>query len=206
LLHGVVAHTVLVVDGDAAGQSGLRRALRGEPYVVLAAEDAPAGLRALEAHAADAVVADLGVLDLVRERHPGTILIGLVAPSDLEAAMRAINRGEVHRFFVRPCAAEELALAVREGIQQRDLLVESRRLLHTVRRQTAVLDELEREVRGMAHGSRDPSGTVALADVPSDLDALLVALQAEVRAVDQRLREQEREIRRRSEEAVLGRR
>ncbi len=203
----MASHTVLVVGDDERLIGGLRVALQRARCHLVTVDEATAALRTLKEQAIDVVVCDerapgvagadfLAGLDA---EHAGTVRIhlgawaGLDLPGDARLAGRRVLRP--------PCGAEEIALAIRQALVERDLLGESRRLLRTVRRQSAVIEQLERELQGLAPASRDPSGAVALSDVPTSPDALVDALQAELEAADRRLREHEREMRRRSERA-----
>jgi DNA-binding NtrC family response regulator len=192
-------HTVLLVDDDVSVLSGLRRALHREPYEVLVAESADAALARLAAFPVDVVISDesmpgmLGteLLAQSRIRYPETVRILLTGHSSLDVAIRAINEGEVYRFFTKPCNPVELAVTIRQALQQRELLRGSRRLLHAVRRQSAVIAELERQWEGLTRVERDHSGAILLSDVPTDTATLLEELQRELDTADQRLHERD---------------
>jgi DNA-binding NtrC family response regulator len=207
-----VQHTVLLVGDDASALDGLRRALRAESCHVVVAESATAAFEAVAGTPVDVIVADMeapGVpgsefLAQLASMAPTSVRL-ILAPNDALATVAdAVDGGLAHRFFLRPWNAVDLAVTVRHALERRDLLAESRRLLHAVRRQAAVMEELDREVRGLDRRSRDPAGEVALTDVPSDPVELLTALERELDATEARLREQEREMRRRSEPAAPG--
>jgi DNA-binding NtrC family response regulator len=206
-------HTVLVVAEGPDLRADLHRVLPREAYCTLGAGSAAAALDTLASELVDVVVADAGPggasgLDLLRRvqaSHPRAVRLLLAAPGDHEAALAAVGEGLVHRSFAKPCHVVDLAVTIRQALCHAHLLAESRRLLHAVRRQSAVMEELEREVQGLAHGSRDPSGSIALSDVPSDPDRLLQELRTELELTDQRLRAQERELRRRSEQTARRR-
>ena len=94
----------------------------------------------------------------------------------------------MYRFVTKPCRPDELVGAIRQALQQRELLLQSRRLLQTVRRQTAAMRDLEREARGITHVDRDDSGAIVLTDDgPTDVDALLDEIRAELGDADERL-------------------
>jgi two-component system probable response regulator PhcQ len=188
-------HTVLLVDDDANVLEGLRRAFRGQPYEILTATEPWTALELLEGQPVDVVVSDeempgmsgTDFLARVRSKYPDTVRIILTGRGSFEVAMRAINQGEVYRFFTKPCHPAELTLAIRQALQQKDLLAESRRLLQTVRRQSATIEDLERDLHGITHVERDASGAIVLEDTPTDLDSLLREMQAAVDAAEGRL-------------------
>jgi DNA-binding NtrC family response regulator len=190
------SYTVLLVDDEPNLLQGLRRALRREPYEILVAEGAAAALRLLEARPVDVVVSDETMpgmsgtefLGRVRSQYPDTIRIILTGHGTLKIAIRAINDGEVYRFLTKPCDPVDLALTIRQALQRRALLLETRQLLRTVRRQSVVIDELGRGANGLTEVARDQAGAILLDEVPTDLDALLNEVQAEIEAAESRLR------------------
>lgn len=189
------SHTILLVDDDPNVLAGLRRALKHEPYTVCIALDADAALGILRAKPVDVVISDeampglsgIEFLARVQVEYPATIRMMLTGHVTAEVAIRAINEGEVYRFFTKPCNPIDLAITIRQGLQQKDLLAESRRLLEMVRRQSAAIEELDSEVTGLTYVARDRSGAVVVSDAPADLDALLREVQAELDAADRRL-------------------
>lgn len=178
--------SVLLVDDDARLLAALRRALHYEPYELLIAESADAALRLLATTPVDVLVTDQRMpgmwgaefLARVRAEHPHVVSIMLTGHADLATAISAINAGEVYRFFTKPCDAPALAAAIRQALQLKALIRQSRRLLETVRRQP--------------HAQPDGSPPVQVAEPvvyeidasPTDLDALLREIQAELDAAD----------------------
>jgi DNA-binding NtrC family response regulator len=207
-------HTVLLVDDDIALLEALRRAFRREPYSIRVADGAAAAFQILAHQTVDVVVSDekmpglsgTDFLAKVRAELPDTIRIILTGSGNFEVALRAINEGSVYRFLQKPCNPMELALAIRQGLQQRTLLAESRRLLHTLRRQSAAMDSLDREARGITHVDRDEAGAIVLSDVPVDFDLLVQEAEAEIACAEARMRDREAAIRRRGEEMLRERR
>jgi two-component system probable response regulator PhcQ len=197
--------SVLLVDDDASLLAGLRRALQREPYRVVTAESPAAAFARLDAEAVDLVVSDDNMpgmtgtefLARVQREHPDTVRMILTGRASLEVAMRAINQGQVSRFFTKPCDPAELATAIRHALLERALRIESRRLLHTVRRQAALMADLETEASGLTAVRRDESGAVVVDDAPTDLEALVKELQEELTVADGRLREGEERARQR---------
>lgn len=188
-------YRVLMVDDDPNVLAGLRRSLRQENYEVLTAEGSAEALAILQKSTVDLIVTDEGMpgmtgtelLARVRELHPDTLRILLTGKGSFEVAMEAVNQGEVFRLFAKPCNPVELALAIRQALKQKELMLESRRLLKTVRRQRLALEELEHETQGIGRVVRDRSGAIVLDDVPLDLDALLKEAQEELSLAEETL-------------------
>jgi DNA-binding NtrC family response regulator len=112
------------------------------------------------------------LLSTVAKRYPETVRILLTGHSTLDVAVRAINQGEVYRFLTKPCDPTEIALAIREGLAQREVLRGGGQLPQAPLKQSAVIEDLERQWKGITHVERDSDGAVILSDVPIDLDGL----------------------------------
>jgi two-component system, probable response regulator PhcQ len=190
-----MSHTVLLVDDDVNLLAALQRALRREPYDVLGADGPERAFAVLASRPIAVVVSDESMPGMsgteflagVHTAYPDTIRIVLTGHASLEVAIRSINQGAVYRFLTKPCHPTELAFAIRQGLQQRELLVQSRRLLRAVRRQAAMMDDLEREARGITHVVRDDSGAIVLAEGAADIETVLKEMQEELDAADRRL-------------------
>ena len=104
-------HNVLIVDDDPAVRDVVREAFSAEPYALLIAGSADDALDIMSRTQADVVISDEKMpgmsgsefLSIVRKKYPDTIRIILTGHADLEAAIRAINEGEIYRFFRKPC-------------------------------------------------------------------------------------------------------
>lgn len=188
--------TVLLVDDDPNLRDGLRRAFHREPWEIVVAGCGLDALKLLASRPVDVVISDQAMPDMsgllfltrVCKEYPDKIRIMLTGHGSLDLARRAINDGQVYRFFVKPCESEDLKVAIRQGLEQHALVMESRRLLHTVRRQSLAMEALGDEVQGLTIVKRDQDGAIVLDDVPMDPVELLKEVQAELDAADARLK------------------
>ncbi len=164
--------------------TSLSRALRREPYCVLTASSGATALGLLAEHPVDVVVSDhdmpgmngTSLLARVRERYPQTVRMMLTGRGSLDVAIRAINDGEVSRFLAKPIHAGELSLAIREVVQQRELLLQSRRLLCALRARGSGADREDEEAAIAA------PPTIVLDDASADLETLLREIEEELAA------------------------
>lgn len=132
----MTTHSLLFVDDEPYILEALVRVFRREDYHVRVAPSATEGWAALAQQPADLILCDqrmpgvTGVefLARVKQDYPDTIRIMLTGHADTDAAVAAINDGEVHRFLTKPWRNEEIRLTVREMLDQRDLAMENRRL------------------------------------------------------------------------------
>jgi response regulator RpfG family c-di-GMP phosphodiesterase len=128
---------ILCVDDDKNVLEGLSRALRGL-YSVEAAVGGEQGIHVLKEKGPFAVVvSDLrmpsmtGVEFLSRARliAPDTVRVLLTGHGDLDAAISAINDGNIFRFLTKPCPAGDLAKSLAACTEQYRLITSERVLL-----------------------------------------------------------------------------
>ena len=144
-------HAVLIVDDEPKIYHALRRALHKEPYDVLYAVGGEEALKMLSERQVDVVVADQNMpnmqgsvlLSRVRQQYPDVVRMMLTGDGRLETVMAAVNKGEIYRFFTKPCNEAELIISIREGLQMRALKFEAARLLETVKKQAAQIQTLQ---------------------------------------------------------------
>jgi two-component system probable response regulator PhcQ len=163
-------YSVLIVDDQAEIRHLLEKALARENYRLFSAASAAAGLEILATQPVDVVLSDHKMpgmtgtefLAVVRRRYPDTIRIILTGHASLETAIRAINEGEIYRFFTKPCNLVDLSVTIRQGLQQRALHRENTRLKKIVDRQNTTLDALEKRSPGITTVKRDADGNVII--------------------------------------------
>jgi two-component system probable response regulator PhcQ len=185
-----ITATILLVDDEPNVTEALKRALRREPYEILTAISGAAALELLERRAVDVVISDEQMpgmsgsvfLSAVRKQYPHTIRMILSGQASLEAAVRAINEGEVYRFFLKPCNPTDLAFTVQQALAHKRLEEQSRRLLRKYQRQAATLARLEHNSPGILHLDTDEEGAVVVdeSDAECDVNELLLQIEQAV--------------------------
>ena len=106
----------------------------------------------------------------------------LTGQASLESAIRAINEGEVYRFFTKPCNAVDLKVTIRQALHQKQLVRHSRKLLREYQKQNAILDDLERSSPGLSQLKTDEDGAIFVNEVEADLEELLKEMDREALA------------------------
>lgn len=162
--------TVLFVDDDSNLLDGLERTLKKENYQFLRARSGKEAQQILRTHHVDVAVLDecmpglsgSDCIDFIRKHSPDTIRIMLTGHPGVELLMTAINRGEIFRFFTKPCNEIELALAIREALRRAHSLVENRRLHLAFDKRADELAELEESNPGISRVRRDATGAILL--------------------------------------------
>jgi DNA-binding NtrC family response regulator len=175
-------NTILLVDDEANVLSALQRALFEEPYEVLTATSGEDGLKQLISNRVKVIISDERMpgmdgsvfLSAVREKYPETVRIMLTGHASLESAMKAVNSGEIYRFFTKPWQELDLKMAISSAIEKFDLEAENRRLLRTIRHQAVEIKILESQFPGISRLDKDKSGHFVLPDISENELAVIV--------------------------------
>lgn len=152
-----MAYKIMIVDDEENVRNSLIRLLRREGFDLVTASSATEAMEILLEEAVDLIISDekmpgmsgLEFLKLVRQRHPETMRFILTGHADPEFIIRAINEGEIYRFFTKPWDNEDMKNAIRSALQYLELIRENRRLHELVHRQE---EELVLLRKGMAGG------------------------------------------------------
>lgn len=165
-------NTILIVDDQEAIRDFLEDALKREAFIVLSASSAEKALSILATHPVDVVISDevmpgmagSDFLSIVRKKYPDTIRMILTGHARIDSAIKAINEGEVYRFFTKPCNVVDLMVSIKQGLNQKELERENKRLLHLVKQKTAAEESLKQKHPELFEVKRDASGAVIIDD------------------------------------------
>jgi len=163
---------IMIVDDEPPVRELLTEALSREPWEILCAGTAEEALAILEQEPVDVVLSDEKMpglsgsefLTIVRRQFPHTIRMILTGHASLESAIRAINEGEIYRFFTKPCNMVDLIVTIRQALQQRELQDENQRLHKIVEQQSLSLESLEKQHPGITKVKRDDRGVIIIDD------------------------------------------
>lgn len=116
-------YKVLLVDDDEAMRAKAA-AFSEAPYEVLTAASAGDALQLLEREDVQVVVSDewmpgmrgVELLAQVAKEYPNIVRILLTGDPQLDAAVRAINEGEIFRFLTKPVTIEQMDAVIREAL------------------------------------------------------------------------------------------
>lgn len=178
--------SILIVDDDPNVLTALKRSLMDEPFIVYTAGGGGEGLEILKNNRIKLVISDEKMpgmsgsefLTAVKKIFPETIRMILTGHASIEAAMNAVNSGEIYRFFSKPWNDVELKLSIRAAIEKYDLEEENRNLLKTVKRQASELKYLEEKYPGITDTKKDEEGNFILPEI-SDIDTALSEIMSE---------------------------
>jgi CheY-like chemotaxis protein len=147
---------VLCVDDEPNVVESLALNLRSR-YKVLTALSGPLGLEMLRQEPEVAVVvSDMRMPEMdgaqflaeVKRTAPSAVRMLLTGYSDIDAAMRAVNEGQIFRFLTKPCDPQHLLATLAAGVEQHRLVTAERVLL-----QKTLLGSVKAVVEVMALGN-----------------------------------------------------
>jgi two-component system response regulator AtoC len=128
----LVPQRVLVIDDDASLRFTLEAVLSDAGFTVETADGGASGLAAFEAHGADVVLTDLAmpevdgmhVLTRIRAQDPGVPVLMLTAHGSERVAVAAMKAG-AYDYLPKPFDPDELVLAVKRGVETRELRLQN---------------------------------------------------------------------------------
>jgi response regulator RpfG family c-di-GMP phosphodiesterase len=130
-------YAVLFVDDDVRVLSALQRNLH-KAYRIETAASATEALGAISRGVYAVVVSDLRMpgmdgielLTRVKQVCPDAVRILLTGHADLDAAIAAVNEGNIFRFLSKPCPQEVLTKTLDAALEQYRLVTAEKELLH----------------------------------------------------------------------------
>jgi len=167
---------ILIVDDEEKVSRALERTLMDENYEIEKASNGQEALEILKMFPAGIVLSDymmpgmsgLELLQQVKQLYPDTIRILITGRSDMQITIEAINKGDIFRFLLKPWDDEELRMTLRIAFQYHDLILDNKRLSATVRKQSSLLEEIERKHPGITKVKREEDGSILFEDEDSD--------------------------------------
>lgn len=167
---------ILLVDDEQNVLSALKRELVEEPYEIVTALSGEEGLNLVASHTFKVIISDermpgmdgASFLAAAKEISPQSVRFMLTGHASIDATMRAVNSGEIYRFFTKPWNSIELKQAILSAIEKYDLEDENRRLLKVVKRQSQELRALEIHHPGISSMRKDKEGAFVLPEISDD--------------------------------------
>jgi response regulator RpfG family c-di-GMP phosphodiesterase len=144
-------HKILLVDDDPNILQGYQRQLHKDVDIETA-QSGSEGLKLLQEKGPFAVIISdlrmpgmdgIAFLSDTRKQSPDSVRVMLTGHADLEAAINAVNKGNIFRLLTKPCPAENLLQTVQDSIRQYELIISERVLLErTLSGSVKVLTEI----------------------------------------------------------------
>ena len=183
-----MSNRILLVDDEVNVLSALSRALLDEPLEIVTATSAEEALKIMKTVRFKVVVSDERMIGMqgaeflaqVKELYQDTVRMMLTGHATVEAAMNAVNKGEIYRFFSKPWSDHDLKFAIRSAIEKYDLEAENRRLLATVKQQSFEIKILEKRYPGIGRVEKDSCGAFVLPDISeAEINRMLLECEKE---------------------------
>ncbi len=179
---------ILCVDDEPMILESLESVLRRK-YSVFTAKSASEGLALIQQQGPFAVIlSDMRMpgmdgakfLAKAREIAPDTVRMLLTGYAEMSAAIGAVNEGQIFRFLTKPCPQVLLLSAMRDAVQQHELITAQKVLLEQTLRGSiqALIDILSLSnprIFGLATGIRESVREMALGVGLEELWAVEVA-------------------------------
>lgn len=135
--------SILLVDDEPAILDGLRRQLR-KKFTVHTATSGADALELLQSETVAVVVSDMRMpqmdgatfLSRVRGLHPDVVRILLTGQTDTQAAIQAVNEGQIYRFLTKPCPPDVLSDEITNAAELNRLVTAEKELLSSTLRRT----------------------------------------------------------------------
>lgn len=166
----MTAHNLLLVDDEENVVTSLKRVFMDEEFAIFSANSGQEGLELLAREQIQVIISDEKMpgmsgaefLSAAKKLRPDSIRFMLTGQASVEAAMKAINEGEIYRFFTKPWDDLQLTFAVRSAFEKYALEEENRKLLETVKRQALEMKSIEKLFPGITDVRRDDDGKILI--------------------------------------------
>ncbi len=130
-----MAHTILVIDDEAAIRRSLTDILTMEGYKIEEAEDGAAGLKLIESNDYDCILCDIKmpkmdgieVLEKLQELKPDIPMIMVSGHGNIETAVEAVKKG-AYDFISKPPDLNRLFITLRNAMDKTLLVAETKTL------------------------------------------------------------------------------
>lgn len=181
--------SILLVDDEPNVIAAVKRGFIDEPVEVFTAGGANEAMEVLKSHPIKVVISDEKMpgisgsdfLAMVKQDYPNVIRIMLTGHASIDAAMKAINKGEIYRFFTKPWDDMDIRFAVRAAIEKYDLEEQNSRLLKLVKQQALNLKLLEMQFPGITKLEHDDKGRIILEDMSEqDLEDIITRYEQDI--------------------------
>jgi PAS domain S-box-containing protein len=131
-----MSHKLLFVDDEEKVQLALKRMFFSDNYEIYTASSGQEALKIIKEVPVDLIISDQRMpemtgVDLLTESMkivPDAIRIILTGYADMDAAIGAINKGNVYKFIMKPWENDDLKLSVEKALEHYDLIKENKRL------------------------------------------------------------------------------
>ncbi len=149
-----MAQSILVIDDEKAIRKALSEILAFEGFVVDEATDGAEGAKKIKENNYDCILCDIKmpkmdgieVLQLAREERPDTPFIVISGHGNIETAVDAVRKG-AYDYISKPPDLNRLLITVRNAMDKKSLVSETRQLRKRISRGSEMIGESEGMIR-----------------------------------------------------------
>ena len=139
---------ILIIDDERSIRNTLKDILEFEKHEVTLAEDGLVGLELLKTESFDLIFCDIKmprmdgieVLVKIREEVPDQTVVMISGHGTVDTAVECLRKGAFD-FIVKPIDLNRLLVSVRNGLERKDLVQETKILKKKVARKMAMIGE-----------------------------------------------------------------
>ena len=176
-----MADSILLVDDEPGITAALKRVFIENGYDVFTAESGAEALNILRRNKVKIIISDermpgmsgADLLGIVKEDYPEVVRMMLTGHASIQAAMKAVNNGEIYRFFNKPWDNTELLLSTKNAMEKFNIEEENRRLLEKIRNYENSLKMLEKNHPGITKVEKDEDGGFVLSMSHEEYESLM---------------------------------
>ncbi len=177
---------ILIVDDNKDVLASIRRTLRRCDFELTCIDEPTLAVQRLEEESFDLMLCDIDmpvmngheVMAKAYELRPAMVRVFVTGAGNMDAAVRAINEGEVHRFVRKPFDANNLRNLIQEALDRKEELDIASEASARARRRRQLYAQLELEHPGITAVQFDEEGHYEV-DVVRALDVVAtVGLEA----------------------------
>jgi len=144
-----MAH-ILVIDDEKSIRNTLKDILEYENHQVDLAEDGPKGLEFVQQNHFDVILCDIkmpemdgiDVLSQIVQINPESPVIMISGHGNIDTAVESIKKG-AYDFIEKPLDLNRLLVTIKNALEKKDLIVETKRLKKKINRQYDIIGESE---------------------------------------------------------------
>jgi len=146
-------YSILIVDDEENVQKSLKRVFFNDGYNIYTANNAEEALRILQREDIDLIICDhkmpgltgLEFLERTVHTYPDLIRIILTGHADMEDTLRAINKGNLYKFILKPWNNDDLRVTVKRALELRDIIIKNKKLNQEIKMKEKTLKEIEKK-------------------------------------------------------------
>ena len=147
-------YSVLCVDDEQNILRSIKRALFSMKIDLTLVESGEEALAIMAQKTIHVVISDMKMphmtgaelLEKVAAKYPDTYRVVLTGFADIDATIKAVNQGRIHRYLQKPWDNQELITTIEEGLERVKLKDENARLQKLTRLQNARLKEVNNDL------------------------------------------------------------